>query len=51
MRPGLWYMDTELWFNKDIQDEEKLVFADLLGKLLKLVPEERISAEKALEHE
>jgi len=51
MGPGLCYMDTGAWFNKDIQDEEKLVFADLLGQLLKLVPEERISAQKVLEHE
>jgi serine/threonine protein kinase len=48
--PGLWYMDGPR-FNKGILDEEKLVFADLLGRLLKLEPDERISAQEASQHQ
>lgn len=51
MGPGLWYMDTRAWFNKEIPEEEKLVFAGLLKKLLEFTPEDRISAQEALEHE
>ncbi|KAM7203589.1 Protein kinase-like domain containing protein [Naviculisporaceae sp. PSN 640] len=38
MRPGLWYMDSKKWFNKNIPEEEKPIFADLLNKLLALEP-------------
>jgi serine/threonine protein kinase len=46
---GMMYMEGS--FYKDIADEEKPVFADLLGKLLAFTPENRISAQAALEHE
>lgn len=51
MGPGLWYMDTKVWYNRDIPDEEKPIFADLLRKLLDFSPENRIGARVALEHE
>ncbi|KAM7215388.1 Protein kinase-like domain containing protein [Rhypophila decipiens] len=51
LKPGLWYMDSKDWFNKDIPEEEKSIFADLLGKLLQPRPEDRISAQAVLEHE
>lgn len=51
MGPGLWYMDSKKWFNKEIPEEEKPIFADLLGKLLEFRPEKRITAQAALEHE
>jgi len=52
LAPGVWYMDARVCqANREIPEEEKPVFADLLGKLLALDPENRISAQAALEHE
>lgn len=54
LAPGVWYVDTGgLGENqhRDIPDQEKKLFAALLGLLLKWQPQERISAEEASRHE
>lgn len=53
LTPGLWYMSDERPggdFHRDIQPEEKELFADLLAKLLDLRPERRLGAGAALNH-
>lgn len=54
LAPGVWYMDSGLppeEKHRDIPQREIEVFADLLGKLLRYRPADRISAEEALGHE
>jgi len=53
LKPGLWYMSDERAggdYHRDIQQEEKELFADLLAKLLDLHPESRLRAGAALDH-
>lgn len=50
--PGLWYLDDDFKrFHEEIDEKEKVVFADLVGKLLRFDPGERVSAKDALGHE
>lgn len=51
---GVWYIDmneADPKAHRDIPEKEKDLFADLIGRLLKWKPEERLSAEEALKHE
>ncbi|KAH7133697.1 kinase-like domain-containing protein [Dactylonectria macrodidyma] len=49
LRPGLWYLSENI--HRDIPQKEMDVFSDLLGKLLRYTPGDRISAAAALDHE
>ena len=53
LAPGLWYMDMDIGdeIHRDIPGDEIEVFADLLGKLLKYIPEDRLTANAAQDHE
>lgn len=54
LAPGVWYIDRDEIGDdehREIQEHERNLFADLLRSLLRWRPEERISAEKALDHE
>ncbi|TVY75882.1 Serine/threonine-protein kinase SRPK [Lachnellula suecica] len=54
LAPGLWYMPDQPGSrdcHRDISQEEKERFAELLGRLLKYRPEERRSAKDAMNHE
>lgn len=52
LQPGLWHMpDRPPWTHRDISQQEIEVFSDLLGKLLKFDPKDRIGAAEAAEHE
>lgn len=50
---GVWYMSSDApdATHRDIPSVETVLFADLLGQLLRWRPEERMSAEKLLSHE
>lgn len=50
---GVWYMsnDAPEVSHRDIPSVEAKLFADLLGRLLRWKPEERVSAEELLSHE
>lgn len=53
LAPGLWYMSDERRggdHHRDIQPQERELFADLLAKLLDLRPGSRLGAGAALEH-
>jgi len=52
--PGLWYMSDHYPDgdrHRDISQTERELFADLLGQMLEYKPEDRISAEDAINHE
>jgi serine/threonine-protein kinase SRPK3 len=53
LAPGLWYMDMDIGdeIHRDIPEDEIGVFADLLGKLLKYLPQDRLTANAAQDHE
>lgn len=54
LAPGVWYMDLARGVedkHRNIPEKEIELFADLLGLLLKWQPQERISAQEALNHE
>ena len=53
LAPGLWYMDMDIGDekNRDIPGDEIEVFADLLGKLLQYLPQDRLTANAAQDHE
>ena len=46
---GLEYMGGA--YRREISAKERMIFADLLGKLLRYEPEKRMSAKMALDHE
>lgn len=51
---GVWYTDmdeTDEKAHRDMPEKEQEMFADLIGRLLKWQPEERLSAEEILKHE
>jgi serine/threonine protein kinase len=47
--PGLWYLDSDQ-SHRQISDDEIKTFSDLLEQLLQWKPEDRLSAEAALQH-
>lgn len=49
LRPGLWYLDSDQ-SHREISDDEIKTFSDLLEQLLQWKPEDRLSAEAALQH-
>lgn len=54
LAPGVWYMldgSHPRSRNWEISEMEKVIFADLLGRLLRYRPQDRISAQSALDHE
>lgn len=53
LAPGLWYLNLDIGeeTHRDILGDEIEVFADLLGKLLKYNPSERLSADAVQDHE
>ncbi|OIW29097.1 kinase-like protein [Coniochaeta ligniaria NRRL 30616] len=51
LAPGLWHLSDERDCHREVSYRERELFADLLGKLLTYAPEERISAEDALQHD
>lgn len=48
--PGVWY-ELGKWFHAEIQEEERILFADLLRRLVAYRPEDRMSAAEVLRHE
>lgn len=52
LAPGMWYMseDGPEEIHREMEDKEVDLFADLLGRLLRWTPAERVSAEELLSH-
>lgn len=52
LTPGVWYMseDGPEEMHREMEDKEMDLFADLLGRLLRWTPAERVSAEELLSH-
>lgn len=54
LAPGVWYVDmnnADGKAHRDISEKEQELFADLIGRLLKWQPQERLSAAEVLKHE
>jgi serine/threonine protein kinase len=50
LTPGLWYLDRPRDIHRDISERDIEMFADLLSKLLKFDPKERLTAKEELDH-
>ncbi|TVY33643.1 Serine/threonine-protein kinase [Lachnellula subtilissima] len=50
LAPGVWYLDPRD-VHRDISKEEIEIFADLVGKILRFDPKERLSARGVQDHE
>jgi len=51
LAPGYWYTEGERWVHRVVREAETNLFADLLGRIMKYNPNDRMTARAALHHE